>query len=49
MPKVIHGSVGMGGSNSYEDVRTVQYLLNCVPAKAGGRRWSWLWTGLRDR
>lgn len=26
----------MGGSNAYNDVRTVQYLLNCVPQNAGG-------------
>lgn len=36
MSKNIHGSVGAGGGNSHGDVRTVQYLLNCVPTKAGG-------------
>lgn len=34
--KNIRGSVGRGGRNRFDDVRTVQYLLNCVPRSAGG-------------
>ena len=36
MPKSISGSVGKGGKNRFEDVLTIQYLLNCVPASKGG-------------
>lgn len=37
MPKNITGSVGRGGRNfPANDVITVQYLLNCVPAAQGG-------------
>jgi uncharacterized protein len=36
MPKQIAGSVGAGGLNATNDVCTVQYLLNCVPASSGG-------------
>jgi len=37
MPKNIGGTVGRGGRNFPAlDVMTVQYLLNCVPAAAGG-------------
>jgi peptidoglycan hydrolase-like protein with peptidoglycan-binding domain len=36
MPKPLLGSVGQGGLNNFKDVITVQYLLNCVPAKQGG-------------
>ncbi|HZO52637.1 MAG TPA: peptidoglycan-binding domain-containing protein [Bryobacteraceae bacterium] len=36
MPKNIKRSVGVGGANSYADVATVQYLLNCTPKGAGG-------------
>ena len=37
MPKTISGSVGRGGRNFPPvDVMTIQYLLNCVPAMAGG-------------
>ena len=34
--KSISASVGRAGRNAYEDVRVVQYLLNCVPAGRGG-------------
>ncbi|MEO0560452.1 MAG: hypothetical protein AAF170_19985, partial [Bacteroidota bacterium] len=33
---VIQGSVGLGGANRTEDVKTVQTLLNAVPAHKGG-------------
>lgn len=37
MPKTINGAVGRGGRNFPDrDVLTVQYLLNCVPARNGG-------------
>ena len=36
MPKQIAGSVGAGGLDATNDVGTVQYLLNCVPASRGG-------------
>jgi len=37
MVKSISGSVGRGGRNHpAQDVLTVQYLLNCVPASRGG-------------
>jgi hypothetical protein len=36
MPKSISGSVGKGGKNRFEDVLTIQYLLNCVPSSRGG-------------
>lgn len=34
--KTIAFAVGIGGRNLAEDVRTVQYLLNCVPKGGGG-------------
>ncbi|MBE0658795.1 MAG: peptidoglycan-binding protein [Bryobacteraceae bacterium] len=36
MPKTIRIPVGFGASRSPQDVMTVQYLLNCVPAGQGG-------------
>lgn len=36
MGKNIGKSVGAGGANKLEDVRVVQYLLNCVPVGSGG-------------
>ena len=36
MPKSISASVGKGGTNRVNDVVTIQYLLNCVPAYVGG-------------
>ena len=36
MGKNIGKSVGAGGANMFEDVRVVQYLLNCVPVGSGG-------------
>lgn len=36
MPKNIRARVGAGAPNHTGDVRTVQYLLNCVPARRGG-------------
>jgi hypothetical protein len=36
MPKTIRVPVGFGASGSPQDVMTVQYLLNCVPAGQGG-------------
>ena len=37
MPKSIQTSVGQGGANATaQDVMTVQYLPNCVPANQGG-------------
>lgn len=36
MPKSISGAVGKGGKNRFEDVLTIQYLLNCVPTARGG-------------
>lgn len=34
--KKLRAAVGRGSRNRFEDVRTVQYLLNCVPRRAGG-------------
>jgi peptidoglycan hydrolase-like protein with peptidoglycan-binding domain len=36
VPKYLSGSVGVGGRNVPQDVATVQYLLNCLPAGRGG-------------
>ncbi|MCC7237429.1 MAG: hypothetical protein IT163_19130 [Bryobacterales bacterium] len=36
MAKNIRARVGAGAANHTGDVRTVQYLLNCVPARRGG-------------
>lgn len=36
MPKSIQASVGLGGRNLPQNVMTVQYLLDCVPAAHGG-------------
>jgi hypothetical protein len=30
------GAVGAGGKNAFDDVRTIQALLNCVPTVQGG-------------
>ena len=34
--KSLSGSVGHAARNRFDDVRLVQYLLNCVPIKRGG-------------
>ncbi|MBN8733734.1 MAG: hypothetical protein J0L64_24580 [Acidobacteria bacterium] len=34
--KKLRAAVGRGSRNRFDDVRTVQYLLNCVPRRAGG-------------
>lgn len=34
--KTLRAGVGRGARNRFDDVRTVQYLLNCVPRRAGG-------------
>ena len=36
MNKSLSGNVGHMAQNRFEDVRLVQYLLNCVPASRGG-------------
>jgi hypothetical protein len=36
MNKALSGSVGHQARNLFEDVRLVQYLLNCVPVLRGG-------------
>ena len=36
MNKALSGSVGHRARNQFEDVRLVQYLLNCVPVLRGG-------------
>jgi len=36
MNKSLSGSVGRTARNLFEDVRLVQYLLNCVPMRRGG-------------
>jgi peptidoglycan hydrolase-like protein with peptidoglycan-binding domain len=36
VPKNVGSAVGYGGSNLFQNVTTVQYLLNCVPATRGG-------------
>ena len=36
MNKALSGSVGRTARNRFEDVRLVQYLLNCVPISRGG-------------
>lgn len=36
MNKALSGSVGRTARNLFEDVRLVQYLLNCVPISRGG-------------
>ena len=36
MNKALSGSVGRAARNLFEDVRLVQYLLNCVPISRGG-------------
>ena len=36
MGKSLSASVGRPARNAYEDVRLIQYLLNCVPAQRGG-------------
>ena len=36
MNKSLSGSVGRTARNLFDDVRLVQYLLNCVPMRRGG-------------
>ena len=36
MKKSLSGSVGRTARNIFDDVRLVQYLLNCVPMRRGG-------------
>ena len=36
MKKSLSGSVGRTARNNFDDVRLVQYLLNCVPIQYGG-------------
>ena len=36
MNKSLSGSVGRTARNLFDDVRLVQYLLNCVPVQRGG-------------
>ena len=36
MGKFISAGVGRSARNGYDDVRLIQYLLNCVPAQRGG-------------
>ena len=36
MNKSLSGSVGRTARNVFDDVRLVQYLLNCVPMRRGG-------------
>jgi hypothetical protein len=47
--KAIAGSVGAGGANRPQDVMTVQFLLNCIPAAHGGPQHELAIDGLAGR